>query len=342
MAYQFKIPTAYSALTGEVAAWEPTELQETTTSIHPMKVLVATEKPFAKKAVEGIREIVEGAGYKLALLEKYADKADLLAAVADADALIVRSDKVTAEVIAAAPNLRIVVRAGAGYDNVDLAAASARGIVVMNTPGQNSNAVAELALAMMIFISRNRFTPGTGSEILGKTLGIHAYGNVGRLVARKGKALGMRVVAFDPFVSDPGVFAADGVEQAASVEELYRVSDFLSLHIPATAQTRGSIGYDLLMSMPKGAALVNTARKEVIDEQGLLRALSEREDLKYITDIAADIQPEFDEKFGKRVFATPKKMGAETGEANVNAGLAAARQIVEFFATGCTRFQVNK
>lgn len=342
MAYQFKIPTAYSALTGEVAAWEPTELQETTTSIHPMKVLVATEKPFAKKAVEGIREIVEGAGYKLALLEKYADKADLLAAVADADALIVRSDKVTAEVIAAAPNLRIVVRAGAGYDNVDLAAASERGIVVMNTPGQNSNAVAELALAMMIFISRNRFTPGTGSEILGKTLGIHAYGNVGRLVARKGKALGMRVVAFDPFVSDPGVFAADGVEQAASVEELYRVSDFLSLHIPATAQTRGSIGYDLLISMPKGAALVNTARKEVIDEQGLLRALSEREDLKYITDIAADIQPEFDEKFGKRVFATAKKMGAETAEANLNAGLAAARQIVDFFTTGCTRFQVNK
>ncbi|MDE5692245.1 MAG: 3-phosphoglycerate dehydrogenase, partial [Alistipes sp.] len=238
--------------------------------------------------------------------------------------------------------LKIVVRAGAGYDNVDLAAASQRGIVVMNTPGQNSNAVAELALAMMIFISRNRFTPGTGSEILGKTLGIHAYGNVGRLVGRKGKVLGMRVVAFDPFVSDPEVFAADGVEQLSSVEELYRVSDFLSLHIPATAQTKGSIGYDLLMSMPKGAALVNTARKEVIDEQGLMRALSEREDLKYVTDIAADIQPELDEKFGKRVFATAKKMGAETAEANLNAGLAAARQIVDFFQTGCTRFQVNK
>ncbi|MDE5624546.1 MAG: 3-phosphoglycerate dehydrogenase [Alistipes sp.] len=307
-----------------------------------MKVLVATEKPFAKKAVEGIREIVETAGHAFALLEKYADKAELLAAVADADALIVRSDKVTAEVIAAAPNLKIVVRAGAGYDNVDLAAASQRGIVVMNTPGQNSNAVAELALAMMIFMARNRFTPGTGSEILGKTLGIHAYGNVGRLVGRKGKALGMRVVAFDPFVSDPEVFAADGVEQVSSVEELYRVSDFLSLHIPATAQTKGSIGYDLLMSMPKGAALVNTARKEVIDEQGLMRALSEREDLKYVTDIAADIQPEFDEKFGKRVFATAKKMGAETAEANLNAGLAAARQIVDFFQTGCTRFQVNK
>ena len=307
-----------------------------------MKILVATEKPFARKAVDGIREIVAGAGYELALLEKYTDKAELLNAVADVDALIIRSDKVTAEVIAAAPNLKIVVRAGAGYDNVDLAAASARGIVVMNTPGQNSNAVAELAVAMMIFMARNRFTPGTGSEIQGKTLGIHAYGNVGRLVARKGKALGMRVVAYDPFITDSGVFAADGVEQVASIEELYKASDYLSLHIPATPQTKGSIGYELLMSMPAGATLVNTARKEVIDEAGLLRALSEREDLKYITDIAADIQAELDEKFGKRVFATAKKMGAETAEANINAGLAAARQIVDFFRTGDTRFQVNK
>ena len=307
-----------------------------------MKILVATEKPFARKAVDGIREIVAGAGYELALLEKYTDKAELLNAVADVDALIIRSDKVTAEVIAAAPNLKIVVRAGAGYDNVDLAAASARGIVVMNTPGQNSNAVTELAVAMMIFMARNRFTPGTGTEIQGKTLGIHAYGNVGRLVARKGKALGMRVVAYDPFITDSGVFAADGVEQVASIEELYKASDYLSLHIPATPQTKGSIGYELLMSMPAGATLVNTARKEVIDEAGLLRALSEREDLKYITDIAADIQAELDEKFGKRVFATAKKMGAETAEANINAGLAAARQIVDFFRTGDTRFQVNK
>lgn len=342
MAYQFKIPAAYSALTGEVTAWEQTELQETTTLKLTMKILVATEKPFAKKAVDGIREIVAGAGYELALLEKYADKAELLSAVADADALIVRSDKVTAEVIAGAPNLKIVVRAGAGYDNIDLAAASERGIVVMNTPGQNSNAVAELAIAMMIFMARNRFTPGTGTEIQGKTLGIHAYGNVGRLVGRKGKALGMRVVAYDPFVSDSEVFAADGVEQVGSVEELYRVSDFLSLHIPATPQTKGSIGYELLMSMPRDATLVNTARKEVIDEAGLLRALSEREDLKYVTDIAADRQSELDEKCGKRVFATAKKMGAETAEANLNAGLAAARQVVDFFRTGCTRFQVNK
>ena len=313
-----------------------------------MKILVATEKPFAKEAVDGIRRIVEDAGYELALLEKYTDKAQLLAAVADVDALIVRSDKVTAEVIGAAKNLKIVVRAGAGYDNVDLAAATARGIVVMNTPGQNSNAVAELVvgmmvfMALMIFMSRNRFTPGTGSEIQGKTLGIHAYGNVGKLVGRKGKALGMNVIAYDPFITDAAVFEADGVKKVDSLEDLYRQADFLSLHIPATEQTRGSIGYELLMSMPKGATLVNTARKEVIDEQGVVRALTEREDLKYITDIAAGNQAELDEKFGKRVFATAKKMGAETAEANINAGLAAATQIVDFFRNGNTRFQVNK
>lgn len=336
-----RIPTGYDALTGEVRAWDwrevlTTEIRET------MKVLIATEKPFAQKAVDGIRRIVEEAGYELALLEKYTDKAQLLEAVADVDALIIRSDKVTAEVIAAVPQLKIVVRAGAGYDNVDLAAATARGIVVMNTPGQNSNAVAELAIALMIYISRNRFTPGTGHEIMGKTLGIHAYGNVGKLVGRKGKAMGMEVIAYDPFIQEDAVFEADGVKRVGSVEELYAKADFLSLHIPATEQTRGSIGYELLMSMPKGATLVNTARKEVIDEAGLMRALEEREDLKYVTDIAAGIQAELDEKFGKRVFATPKKMGAETAEANLNAGLAAARQIVDFFKTGNTRFQVNK
>lgn len=336
-----RIPTGYDALTGEVRAWDwreefTTEIRET------MKVLIATEKPFAQKAVDGIRHIVEEAGYELALLEKYTDKAQLLEAVADVDALIIRSDKVTAEVIAAAPQLKIVVRAGAGYDNVDLAAATARGIVVMNTPGQNSNAVAELAIAMMIYISRNRFTPGTGHEIMGKTLGIHAYGNVGKLVGRKGKAMGMEVIAYDPFIKEDAVFEADGVKRVGSVKELYAKADFLSLHIPATEQTRGSIGYELLTSMPKGATLVNTARKEVIDEAGLVRALEEREDLKYITDIAAGNQAELDEKFGKRVFATPKKMGAETAEANLNAGLAAARQIVDFFKTGNTRFQVNK
>lgn len=306
-----------------------------------MKILVATEKPFAAAAVSGIKEIAAEAGHEVALLEKYTDKAQLLEAVADADAMIVRSDKVTAEVIAAAPKLKIVVRAGAGYDNLDLPACTERGIVAMNTPGQNSNAVAELAIAMMIFMSRNRFTPGTGSEIQGKTLGIQAYGNVGRLVAAKAMALGMKVTAFDPFVPAEKM-KEEGVTPAESLEQMYSACDFISLHIPATPQTVGSIGYDLLSRMPKGGCLVNTARKEVINEPELAKVLEERADLKYVTDVAAVCQAELDEKFGKRVFATPKKMGAETGEANVNAGLAAARQIVAYFAEGCTRFQLNK
>ncbi len=306
-----------------------------------MKILVATEKPFAAAAVNGIREIATAAGHELALLEKYTEKSQFLEAVADADALIVRSDKVTAEVIAAAPKLKIVVRAGAGYDNLDLAACTQRGIVAMNTPGQNSNAVAELAIAMMIFMSRNRFTPGTGCEIQGKTLGIQAYGNVGRLVAAKAMALGMKVMAFDPFVPAEKM-QEEGVTPAQSLEQMYESCDFISLHIPATPQTVGSIGYDLVSRMPKGGCLVNTARKEVINEPELAKALEERQDLKYVTDVAAATQAELDEKFGKRVFATPKKMGAETAEANVNAGLAAARQIVAYFADGCTRFQLNK
>ncbi len=306
-----------------------------------MKILLATEKPFAAEAVEGIKKIAGEAGHEVALLEKYTDKQQLLDAVKDVEAIIIRSDKITAEVVAAAPDLKIVVRAGAGYDNVDLAACSARGIVVMNTPGQNSNAVAELAMGMMIFMARNQFTPGTGTELKGKTLGIHAYGNVGRLVGLLGKGFGMKVIAFDPWVND-AVFEVDGVEKAASVADLYRRSNYLSLHIPATAETRGSIGYELLTSMPKGATLINTARKEVIDEAGLAKALEERADLKYATDIAADTQVQLAEKFGKRVFATAKKMGAETAEANINAGLAAAAQIVDFFATGNTKFQVNK
>ena len=313
-----------------------------TSFVKGMKVLIATEKPFAKAAVDGMVEILEGAGHTVVRLEKYTDKTQLLDAVADVDALIVRSDKITCDVLAAAPNLKIVVRAGAGYDNVDCCDAKARGVVVMNTPGQNSNAVAELAIAMMIFMSRNCFTPGTGCEVKGKTLAIHAYGNVGRLVGCKGKALGMNVIAYDPFVADSSVFECDGVEKVDSVEELYRRADFLSLHIPATPQTKGSIGYELLTSMPKGATLVNTARKEVIDEAGLCKALSEREDLKYVSDVAPECCCQMNEQFGKRVFATPKKMGAETAEANINAGLAAARQIVEFFESGNTRFQVNK
>ena len=307
-----------------------------------MKILIATQKPFAKKAVDGIKEILTAAGYEVAMLERYEEPEELVAAVADVDGLIVRSDKVTAEVIAAASNLKIVVRAGAGYDNVDLAAASAQGVVVMNTPGQNSNAVAELAIGMMVYMARNRFTPGTGSELQGKTVGIHAYGNVGRLVARKAKALGMNVIAYDPFVTDAALFENDGVEQVGSVEELYSAADYLSLHIPATAQTKKSIGYNLLMSMPKGATLVNTARKEVIDEVGLEAAMTERTDLKYITDIAPDDASTMAALFGSRFFATPKKMGAETAEANINAGLAAARQIVDYIQNGNVKFQVNK
>ena len=306
-----------------------------------MKILLATQKPFAAKAVAGIKEIAEGAGHEVVLLEKYADQSDLVAAVADADAMIIRSDKVTAEVLDAAKKLRIVVRAGAGYDNVDLAAATEHGVVVMNTPGQNSNAVAELALAMMIFMARNQFTPATGSELLGKRLGVQAYGNVGRLVGQKARALGMEISALDPFLTDEQISAA-GADPVHSVEELYSTSDYLSVHIPALPSTIGSIGYDLITKMPKGATLVNTARKEVIDEAGLEKALEERPDLKYVTDVAPDNLPVLKEKFGLRVFATPKKMGAQTAEANVNAGLAAARQIVEYFATGCTRFQVNK
>ena len=307
-----------------------------------MKVLVATEKPFAKAAVDGIRAIVEKAGHELALLEKYTDVEQFYAAVADADALIVRSDKVTAEVVKHAPKLKIVVRAGAGYDNLDLAACTAANVVAMNTPGQNSNAVAELAIGLMIYMSRNQFTPGTGRELKGKTVGIHAYGNVGRLVAMIAKnGFGMNVIAFDPFVPAEKM-AADGVKAAATLDELYAGSDFLSLHIPATAETKGSIGRKLVSLMPKGACLVNTARKEVINEAELLEVLAEREDLKYVTDIAAERMPEFKEKFGNRVFATPKKQGAETAEANINAGLAAANQICDFFATGNRKFQVNK
>jgi len=307
-----------------------------------MKVLVATEKPFAKAAVDGIREIVEKAGNELALLEKYTETAQFKAAVADADALIVRSDKVTAEIVEAAKKLKVVVRAGAGYDNLDLEACTKAGVVAMNTPGQNSNAVAELAIGMMIYMSRNQFTPGTGRELKGKTVGIQAYGNVGSLVAKIAKnGFGMKIMAFDPFV-EKAKMEAEGVVVAQSLEELYAKSDFLSVHIPANDKTKGSIGYELVSKMPKGACLVNTARKEVIDEDGLIKVLSEREDLKYATDIAPVKLDEMKEKFGGRFFATPKKQGAETAEANINAGLAAARQICDFFATGNKKFQVNK
>ncbi len=306
-----------------------------------MKVLIATEKPFAKDAVDQIESIFAEAKYEVQRLEKYSDKSELIAAVADVDALIIRSDKVTSEVLEAAKSLKIVVRAGAGYDNVDLQAATQNGVVVMNTPGQNSNAVAELVLGMMIYMNRNGFTAGTGSEIIGKTLAIHAFGNVGKLVARKGKALGMKVIAFDPFVTDEA-FAQEGVDKVCSIEELYKRADALSLHIPATEQTKKSIGYELMGLMPKGAVLINTARKEVIDEEGVMKIMSERSDLRYVTDIAPALSADMSEAFGKRYFATPKKMGAETAEANINAGAAAARQIVGFLESGDKTFQVNK
>ena len=306
-----------------------------------MKVLIATQKPFAAAAVKGICEILENAGHEVVLLEKYQDKSELLSAAADAEAMIVRSDKVTAEVLESAKKLKIVVRAGAGYDNIDLEAAKAHGVVVENTPGQNSNAVAELAIAMMIYMCRNQFTPVTGCEISGKKIGIQAFGNVGRLVAKKAEALGMSVLATDPFIPEAKIAEA-GAKPVTTVRELYAESDFVSIHIPATPDTVGSIGYELITSMPKGAVLVNTARKEVIDEAGLEKALEDRQDLKYVTDVAPDNIDRLREKFGVRVFATPKKMGAQTAEANINAGLAAARQIVAFFAEGCTKFQVNK
>lgn len=306
-----------------------------------MKVLIATQKPFAAAAVKGIREILEGAGHEVVLLEKYAEAKDLIDAVADIEAMIIRSDKVTPEVLDAAKKLKIVVRAGAGFDNVDLAAATAHGVVVENTPGQNANAVAELAIALMIFMSRNQFTPVSGIEVQGKKLGIQAFGNVGRLVGKKAEALGMKVLATDPFIPAEKIAEA-GAEPIASVKDLYAASDFISIHIPATPETIGSIGYDLITSMPKGATLINTARKEVIDEAGLEKALEDRPDLKYAADVAPDNIDVLREKFGTRVFATPKKMGAQTAEANINAGLAAARQIVAYFADGCTKFQVNK
>lgn len=307
-----------------------------------MKALVATQKPFAAKAVEGIKAIFNAAGIETVMLEKYVSEAELIELVADVDALIVRSDKVTKAVLDAAKNLKIVVRAGAGYDNLDLEACTAHNVVAMNTPGQNANAVAELAIAFMIYMSRNHFTPGTGSEISGKRLGLQAFGNVARLVGAKAAALGMKVMAYDPFVKPEDMEAA-GVEVAESLEQLYGSSDFVSLHIPATPQTVGSVGASLVSLMPKGACLVNTARKEVIDEASLLALLSGgRDDLKYVADVAPDAAADFEQALGKRYFATPKKMGAETAEANVNAGLAAANQIVAYLKDGCERFRLNR
>ena len=306
-----------------------------------MKVLIATEKPFAPAAVEGIKKEVSEAGYELALLEKYTEKKQLLDAVADADALIIRSDKIDNEVFDAAKQLKIVVRAGAGYDNVDLAAATAHKVVVMNTPGQNSNAVAELVLGLLVYAVRNFYNGKTGTELKGKKLGILAFGNVGRNVARIAQGFGMDVYAFDAFCPASAIEAAE-VTPVASRDELFEKCDIVSLHIPATDETRNSINYDVVTKLPKNGILINTARKEVIDEEGLIKALAEREDLKYIADIAPERAAEFAEKFPARYFATPKKMGAQTKEANINAGIAAACQIVGFLKDGITKFQVNK
>lgn len=306
-----------------------------------MKILVATEKPFASKAVEGIKAEIEGAGNQLILLEKYTEKAQLLEAVGNIDALIVRSDKVTPEVLDAAKELKIVVRAGAGYDNIDTAYAKEKGVVVENTPGQNSNAVAELVFGLLVYAVRNFYNGKSGSELMGKKLGILAFGNVGRNVARIAKGFGMDIYAYDAFCPKEAIEAA-GVHAVANQEELFTTCDVVSLHIPATPETKQSINAALVGKMKKNAILVNTARKEVINEEELLALMQERTDLKFITDIKPDMDAEFAEKLEGRYFSTPKKMGAQTAEANINAGIAAAKQINAFFKDGCTKFQVNK
>ncbi|HPN47079.1 MAG TPA: NAD(P)-dependent oxidoreductase [Bacteroidales bacterium] len=305
-----------------------------------MKILVATEKPFAPVAVEGIREIIQGAGFGFELLEKYTDKNSLIEVVSQADGVIIRSDIIDRQVIEAAGKLKIVVRAGAGYDNVDLEAASEKGICVMNTPGQNANAVAELAMGMMVYAVRNMFNGTSGTELKGKSLGIHAYGNVGRNVARIAKGFGMEIYAYDPYCK-PEVIERDGVKVLTSVEDLYKKCQIVSLHIPATEETSKSINADLLGRMPKNAVLVNTARKEVIDETSLMMLMENRIDFKYITDIMPAADAKFAEKFAGRYYSTPKKMGAQTDEANINAGIAAAKQIVDFFKEGNQTFRVN-
>ena len=306
-----------------------------------MKILVATEKAFVPVAVKLIRDVVESAGHQLALLENYKNISELLTAVSDADAMIVRSDLVTAEVLDAAKKLRIVVRAGAGYDNLDLAACTAHKVVAMNTPGQNSNAVAELAFEMMLYQARSGFSGKSGSELRGKSIGLHAFGNVGKYMAEIAKGFGMDVYAFDPFVNEKDIEKL-GVKVCKSVEELYSACQYVSLHMPANDKTKKSIGYDLLKKMPADAVVVNTARKEVIDEDGLLKIFSERPDIKYLSDVEPDCKAQFEERYKGRFIFTAKKMGAQTEEANINAGVAAAHQIADYFKTGNEKFKVNK
>ena len=305
-----------------------------------MKILIATEKPFAAAAVKAMEEIITAAGIEVVKLEKYTEKKQLLEAVAEVDGIIIRSDIVDAEVLDAAKNLKIVVRAGAGFDNIDLAAASAHNVVAMNTPGQNANAVAELVFGMLLFQCRNQFSGAAGTELMGKTLGLHAFGNVARNVARVAKGFGMEVYAYDPFLTKEQIESA-GVKAVESIPELYSTCQYLSLHCPATKETIGSINYDLLKSMPKNACLINTARKEVVDEAGLMKLMEERSDFKYIADVKPAAADAFVEKFGTRVFFTPKKSGAQTAEANSNAGIAAAKQSVGFLKEGIDRFRLN-
>lgn len=305
-----------------------------------MKILVATQKPFAPVAVQGIREVVEQAGHELVLVEK-GTKQDMINAIADCAGLIVRSDIVDQEVFDAAPQLKVVVRAGAGYDNIDLAQATAHGVCVMNTPGQNANAVAELVMGMLVTLIRNHYNGTSGTELLGKTLGIHAYGAVGRNVARIAKGFGMKVSALDPWVKDE-VMEADGITPVHELEELYKNNQYVSLHIPATEQTKKSVNKALIELLPKNGVLINAARKEVIDEDSLAEALEARQDIRYVADVKPDNATMLEEKYPERVFFTPKKMGAQTAEANINAGLAAANQVVAHLKDGWNRFQVNK
>jgi len=304
------------------------------------KVLVATEKPFSPAAVERLVEVFKTANYEVQLLESYTDKADLLAAVVDVDALIIRSDKVDAAVLDAAKQLKIVVRAGAGYDNIDCAKAAEKNVVAMNTPGQNSNAVAELVFGMMVMAARNHYNGKPGTELRGKKIGIHAYGNVGIYVAKVAHGFGMDVFAFDPFVADEAV-TKDGVTPVGSVEELYENCQYVSLHIPENEQTKNSINYELLSRMPKGGTLINTARLGIIDEAGLMKMFAERDDFTYLSDIAPTCKDDIEAQYEGRYFFTPKKMGAQTAEANINAGVAAATQIVNFFENGDVTFKVN-
>ena len=305
-----------------------------------MKILVATQKPFAPVAVQGIKEVIEQGGHELVLVEK-GTKEDMIKAIADCAGLIVRSDIVDMEVFDAAPQLKVVVRAGAGYDNIDLAEATAHGVCVMNTPGQNANAVAELVMGMLVTLIRNRYNGTSGTELLGKTLGIHAYGAVGRNVARIAKGFGMKVSALDPWVKDE-VMEADGITPVHNLEDLYKNNQYVSLHIPATEQTKKSVNKALIELLPKNGVLINAARKEVIDEESLAEALEARQDVRYVADVKPDNAAMLEEKYPERVFFTPKKMGAQTSEANINAGLAAANQVVAHLKDGWNRFQVNK